>query len=445
MLLMVGVLAAAATPLGSTATVQAAGELGAGGEFHPLAPATVHDTRAGAKAPSGAAPAIPTFNVALLGAGGVPASAADVLAVSVTITVTGATQNGNVRLAPAGSALPTSAALTYTTGRTVSNIAIVRPGANGQITIGLNSGVAGQAHVVVDVHGYWSTSSFATRGARLVGLGPTRIMDTRYGYNGPNGPIASGATATLPIRGVTGVNPGTFVYNLIPNSPNVVAVMINVAVINTTPGSVATSLAVSANAPSGTPSIFDVHAPAGAVRSTMVIVPVAADGHIRFFNRDSSSHVTADVVGYFATNADVNTRAGRIVPLSSPFRAFDTRQAQWGAVRLGPGQAEDWSFAAFAASVNIDAVAVGAQSAVIGNLTATDLTRQYPTVPANGYLTLYASDATRPLASSLNTFEGGAVSNMSMARYSAGTTLRGFNATGSVNYIFDAMAVVLRD
>jgi hypothetical protein len=141
----------------------------------------------------------------------------------------------------------------------------------------------------------------------------------------------------------------------------------------------------------------------------------------------------------------VNTRAGRVVPLAAPFRAFDTRQTQWGAVRLGPGQAEDWSFAAFAASVNIDAVAVGAQGSVIGNLTATDLARQYPTVPANGYLTLYASDVARPLAASLNTFEGGAVSNMSMVRYSSGTTLRGFNANGSVNYIFDAMAVVLRD
>lgn len=441
MLLMVGVLAATTAPFGSTATVQAAGELGAGGEFHPLAPVTIHDTRSGSPAPSNST--TPTFNVTLLGAAGVPASAASVLAVAVTVTISQPTQNGNVRLAAAGTPLPTSAALAYGAGRTVSNSAVVRPGVNGQLTVGLNSGVAGSAHVTVDVHGWWSTSGHATRGARLVAINPSRIMDTRSGWNGALGVIPAGGTARLPIRGVTGVHPT--IFNVVPNSPDVVAVMLNVAVINTVAGSQVTSMAVVSQPPAAAPTVFDVQAPAAAVRSTMVIAPVGPDGSVYFYNRAGSTHVAADVVGYFVNNADVNTRAGRVVPLAAPFRAFDTRQAQWGAVRLGPGQAEDWSFAAFAASVNIDAVAVGAQNAVIGNLSVTDVVRQYPTVAANGYLTLYASDVARPIAASLNTVEGTAVSNMSMVRYSAGTTLRGYNANGSVNYVFDAMAVVLRD
>ncbi|MEK7423961.1 MAG: hypothetical protein AAB131_09000, partial [Actinomycetota bacterium] len=99
----------------------------------------------------------------------------------------------------------------------------------------------------------------------------------------------------------------------------------------------------------------------------------------------------------------------------------------------------------FVGSVNIGGVAVGNQFAVIGNLTSASLTRQYPTVAANSYLTVYPSDTTRPNASNLNIVEGAPVPNLAIMKYSATTTVRVFNLAGYNHYLYDASAVVLAD
>ena len=73
-----------------------------GGEFHPLTPARIFDSRPATShqrvAPPGAkpmgAPEPATFDIELLGLGGIPADAANVLAVVVNITVTEPGANG---------------------------------------------------------------------------------------------------------------------------------------------------------------------------------------------------------------------------------------------------------------------------------------------------------------------------------------------------------------
>ena len=110
---------------------------------------------------------------------------------------------------------------------------------------------------------------------------------------------------------------------------------------------------------------------------------------MRIYNRAGDTNVVVDVMGYLVNGAAETTRAGRVVPLTAPFRAFDTRQAAFGTVPLGPGQAEDWSFAAFSDSVNIGGVPLGNQTALLGNLTNASLARQSRTVPVNSYLTVY--------------------------------------------------------
>ena len=45
----------------------------------------------------------------------------------------------------------------------------------------------------------------------------------------------------------------------------------------------------------------------------------------------------------------MSTYGGRVVPLSAPFRAFDTRDY---ATRLGPNQKEAWNFQPFVDSLN---------------------------------------------------------------------------------------------
>lgn len=450
--LVAGLIGLGAVPVAPAAPVLAAGELGAGGEIHLTAPATIFDTRPGSSvndvAPAGAKPTvpdpIPVYEIQVLGQGGVPDSYADVLGVWVTVTVDQPTQIGNVRLFPSGGTIPPTAVIAYTAGRRVSNTALVRPGQNGKVSIALQSNYPGSTHVVVDVHGWVSSTSYATRGARLVPVGPSRIADTRNGTNVPQAPLGAGQVLTVQARGADGANPA--VPDVVPNSADVVGVLVNVALINYLATAQETSLSVTAEAPSGIPAVKDVHAAAGRVRSTTVLVPIGADGNIRITNVAGATAVSVDVVGYLQVNSDVNTRAGRVVPLGQSFRAFDTRQPQWGAVRIGPGQAEDWSFAAFANSVTIDGVAVGAQTAVIGNLSTTALVRQYPTVAIpSGYVTLYRPDIARPLSATLNNLEEGPVSNLVIARYGPSATVRVYNSQGYIHYVFDALAVLLVD
>jgi hypothetical protein len=443
----------------STASAAPCTGLCGGGEFHALTPARIFDSRLGTLsindvAPLGAkplgAPDPSTFDIGLLGLGGVPAASADVLAVVVNITVTDPTASGYLEAYGKGArpALRTSI-VNFSPGDTVPNSSIVRPGADGQLTIGL-FGQKGNANVVVDVFGWFSTSNYQPAvgvtddGARLIPTTPSRVLDTRPGtfnVNRPSAtPLAGGETMVLPIRGVDGINPTT--TDVVPNLPNVTGVLLNVVGIT---GSNATHLSIFPNDLGGAaPTTSNLNLPPNAIKANLVFVPVGTDGNVRIFNNAGNTDVVADVVGYLQSGQDPATRAGRVVPLSSPYRTFDTRLPQWGGVALGPGQAEDWSFADFASSVAIGPDAVGNQLAVIGNLTSASLTRQYASVFVRSFLTAYPAGADRPLSSNLNTVEGPTpIPNLAVLKYGTNNTVRVYNLAGYAHYLFDASAVVL--
>jgi hypothetical protein len=441
-----------------TGVAHAAG-LGAGGEYHPLTPARIFDSRTGLPgseydvAPLGAKPIganpAPTFDIQVLGRGGVPASAAEVLGVVVNVTVTEPSQAGFLNAYATGSQPGIAAIVNFARGQTVPNTSIVRPGVDGKVTV-VMSGAPGTAHVVVDVFGWFSTSSATERGARLVPVTPGRILDTRSGLNRtPASPLGPQEFLTVPIRGVDAVEPAT--TDIVPNDPDVVGVVLNMAGVNTTPGSTPTHLSVVPSAlPAGAvPGTANLNLVRNQIKSNMVIVPVdPADGSIRLFNNAGTTDVVFDVVGYLLDGEPESTRSGRVVPLSTPFRLFDTREAAWGSVELGPGQAEPWSFSDFAGSVTVGSEAVGAQSAVIGNLTAASVRRQYASQPLSGsYLTAWPTGATQPTSANLNMVENQIVPNMVILKYGSTPSLEVsvYNFAGYVHYVFDASAVVLRD
>jgi hypothetical protein len=431
----------------------------AGGEFHPLIPARIFDSRPalsindvapfGAK-PLGSGPS--TFDIGLLGLGGVPSASSDVLAVVVNITVTEPGANGYLEAYGKG-ARPANrtSIVNFAPNQTVPNVAIVRPGADGQLTIGL-FGNGGTANVLVDVFGWFSTSNYQPTGgavddgARLIPTTPSRVLDTRpgpLGVNRPSGtPLAAKETMELQIRGVDGINPT--VNNVVPDLPNVTGVLLNVVGIT---GSNNTHLSVFPNAlpPGQEPTTSNLNLAPNVIKANLVFVPVGTDGKVRIFNNQGATDVVADVVGYMQGGFGDSTRVGRVVPLSSPYRTFDTRESQWGGVPLGPGQAEDWSFAAFAGSVAIGPDAVGNQLAVIGNLTSASVARQYVSVFVRSFLTAYPAGAERPLSSNLNTVEGPPIPNMAVLKYGTSNTVRVYNLAGYAHYLFDASAVVLAD
>jgi hypothetical protein len=388
----------------------------------------------------------------LLDRGGVPASGTDVLAVAASITVVSPTQSGFLGAYATGSPSVNSI-INFAPFQNVPNLAILRPGTNGEVTITLTGTASGSAHVLIDVFGWWSTSAYDAgtpddeddeRGARLITPAtPGRIVDTRSGVR-----LTQNSYREVTIRGADtiGANP---VVDIVPDSTDVVGVLINVTSI--TP-SERTFLSVvpEVGEPGSPPQTSNLNMNPMQTKSNLVLVPVGADGKIHVYNSAGNSHLLIDVMGYMLTGEPETTRQGRVVPLVSPFRVFDTRGVAFGAVPLGPGQAEDWSFANFAASVNVSGESVGKQSALLGNLTNARLTRQYPSVGVSpSYLSVCPGvcplSGGTPAYSNLNTVEGVAVPNMTLVSYGTDYAVRVFNGRGYAHYILDVSAVVLAD
>lgn len=475
---LAGVVALAPSPV---TPVSAACTLCAGGEYHPVAPARIFDTRDAALnggagpvndvAPNGAkaiGPTSPSFDVDLFGLTNagyqhpwLPSgtAASDVLAVVAGITVQAPTSNGYVAVHPPGAPpAVTSAVVNYQTGRTVSGLAILRPGADGMLTVRLFGVAAGTAHVYVDVFGWLSTSSYTAgtagddtdeRGARLIPVDPVRILDTRNDA-APDTPLGPGETRALTVRGATKIDDAAVIA--VPDDPNVVGVLANLTVVNPTGLSAGQygAVAVLPEAPSGVPETANaVTAASPFVKGTLVMVPIGADGRVHLYNSLGTTNVVVDVMGYLLNGQPEATRNGRVVPLAAPFRVFDTRQVAFGAVALGQAQSEDWSFAAFSASVKIGGVSVGNQMGLLGNLTQATLSRVAPAVSVSpGYLTMFPAPATAgapPLIANLNTMEGTPVGNLALVKYGSQQVVRVYNARGYAHYVLDVNAVVLAD
>ncbi|MDO8390897.1 MAG: hypothetical protein Q7V57_10435 [Actinomycetota bacterium] len=469
-------------PSGPVALVAAADpcSLCAGGEYHPVTPVRIFDSRHTDDTPGSAgindvsplgakplAPSRPTFDVQLLGAlAGTPGSPLadlttnDVLSVMISVTVVLPTHEGWLAAYPTGESPATlSSILNFSAGQTVPNLAIVRPGVGGKLTVQMFSPYNGSAHVLIDVQGWFSTSNYTAgtpdpadeRGTRLIPVPPVRIMETRTNYGG-TGPLGPSELRRLVIRGADGTSP--VVADVVPDRSTIEGVLLNVTAVSPT---TSTFVAVVPDDPLGRPATSNLNLLGGDVKANQVAVPLDAlgeipDGDIFLFNLAGQTELVVDVVGYFERITDdgvPETRQGRVIPLTSPFRVFDTREPSFGAVPLGPGQAEAWSFSNFAGSVNVDSVWVGDQLALIGNLTNASLARLYPTSPVTGFLTAFPADQSRPTASNINTKEGPPVPNMALVMYgtAAGKEYQAtvYNHAGYTHYLLDVSAVVLAD
>jgi probable HAF family extracellular repeat protein len=125
-----------------------------GQAFFTLTPCRLLDTR-DADGPFGG-PALAAGGTRSFVLAGNCAIPADARAVSVNLTVTAATTNGNLRAYPAGAPEPLTSAINYAPGQTRANNAVLSLGAGGDLTVRCSQ-ATGTVHLVIDVNGYYLT------------------------------------------------------------------------------------------------------------------------------------------------------------------------------------------------------------------------------------------------------------------------------------------------
>jgi len=120
--------------------------------FYTLTPCRLADTRT--DAPAGGGPALDAGavrRIAAAGRCGIPDTAK---AVAANVTVTGATDAGDLRVFAAGLATPETSVVNYGAGQTRAAFALVALGPDGEIDA-FSGQATGTAHLVLDVAGYF--------------------------------------------------------------------------------------------------------------------------------------------------------------------------------------------------------------------------------------------------------------------------------------------------
>jgi hypothetical protein len=227
-------------------------------------------------------PSASTVNVQVLGVGGIPSAGEvnPIAKVAVSVTATNPTGNGHIRVFPTGGALPPTSTNNFIAGDSRTNLVTVAPGTDGKIS--LYNASPGSVSVSVLPIGY-----FAQGGLGFKPLDPVRPLDTRI--TNPGLGLVSLQNKVVQIRGYGGV----------PDSPDVKAVLVNIAAVTPTqPGTV--QLDYTSTGFSPPPKRRAVLFPANQNVANLAIATVGPQGTIRVQNDSvGRMHIIVDIVGYF--------------------------------------------------------------------------------------------------------------------------------------------------
>ncbi|MEJ3742271.1 choice-of-anchor D domain-containing protein [Actinomycetes bacterium KLBMP 9797] len=231
-----------------------------------------------------------------------------------------------------------------------------------------------------------TVNGFAGANGTYYQLAPARVMDTRSGTGVRKGVVGQRGVVSLPATGRGGVP-----------STGVSAVVLNVTVTGPTAGSYLTVY------PSGQarPTASNLNYPKGWTGANLVTVPVGAGGKVDFYNDIGSTHVIADVVGFYASDNTVLASRGLGGQLvrTVPGRMFDSRwygNDGW----LDPG----WMY-----TLPVD---FGPEDNARIRALAVNVTAVSPA--GYGYLTAWNGENEPPNASTLNFSRGMNVPNMAI-------------------------------
>ncbi len=354
-----------------------------GGDYIPLPPARLADTRVGHTtadglfAGIGVRAAASVLELPVAGRGGVPADAA---AVTLNVTATEATADGFVTVYPCGSPQPTASNLNYTAGSTIPNAVITKLGDGGKVCIFAQQSL----QLVVDVDGAFPmTTSYKA-------INPARLLDTRVGHTTidgqqqATGPVAADSVTPLKVSGRAGV------------PADAGAVVLNVTVTEPTVAGYATVY------PCGTqpPTASNLNYVPGQTIPNLVIAKVGSGGSVCIFTQNGTQLV-ADVLGYFpAATTFTALVPARLLDTRTGHTTIDGQGSGVGVLPIG----------------TITKVHVTGRGGVPANAATAVLNVTVTEPVAAGFVTVYPCGIDAPLASNLNYAPGQTIPNAVIAK-----------------------------
>ena len=250
---------------------------------------------------------------------------------------------------------------------------------------------------------------FAAGGGAFHPIVPFRVLDSRTTTGNWNGALAAAAPRGLTVTGVAGV----------PASAS--AVIMNVTATASSNGSFLTTWPAGVTQPA---QGSNLNFGPGETLPNLVTVKVGANGQVMFANAVGTTHVVADLVGWF----DDGTGSGDLFRPVDPSRLLDSRTANggWNA-KLGQGNANERELQ-ITGRGGVSASATG----VVLNVTATGGT-------ANSFLRLYPTGAARPDSSNLNFAAGQTIPNLVTVKLGTGGKVTFYNNVGATDVIADVV------
>jgi V8-like Glu-specific endopeptidase len=341
---------------------QNAGAAPAGpGKFNGLSPRRLLDTRTGGPDGGRLPGGLRQYHLPVTGVpGGVSALALNVTAVSPA-------SEGAIAVKACDRPVTSAFNVTFAAGAITPSLAVVPTSTDGRICI--QSTVA--VDLVVDLVGWFADTS----GAGFQSISPVRVMDSRTGPD-PRGParrIAAGETVRLPLRGQNGV------------PSDATAALLNVTAVQ--PDGDGYITAYPCDQPR--PTASNLNPARGQIVANATIVALAADGSICLFSFRGADLVIDLAGAYSPTASQLLTAVGGVNVTDSVADSIVVRPGAPRRIDLS-GQR-----------------GLGPMKAV-----ALDLTVFGPA--ADGYLTVYPCDQSRPLASNLNYVKDSMATNLAI-------------------------------
>ena len=236
-------------------------------------------------------------------------------------------------------------------------------------------------------------------------LTPARLLDTRDGTGGTNGPVGKASTVELAVHGQAGV----------PTDAK--AAIVNITALNASRQSFVTVWPGAASKP----ATSTLNPQPGRVISNEIVVPIGDNGRINLYNHNGQVDLLVDLVGV------VPATSTHIAP--TPARLLDTRDGTGGTtIALGHRRSCNLPVAGKAGVPN-DARAVVVNVTALNSATET-------------FVSVWPSGAPRPATSTLNPRSNEVVANEIVVSLGTDGAINLYNHNGQVDLVIDIVGVL---